>query len=160
MNIDMCKDIEKYKESVVMGLNIVETICAAIALGAGTVTTLILVFIFAISIKFAIYIAMIPTILIGLLGFMRNKNGMTLVDVLRKKKLLKQYSNPLGYSSDQTEELIDRLKKEIEDESNNVNSQADEFERTKKKMIMLFIGVAVLGVLGTVGLIIYKINLR
>ena len=109
MNISINKDIEKYQETVVMGLTAKQLICsvAAIVIGAG----IVLATYKYVGLTASAYIAIPVVAPIALNGFYEYQ-GMSFTEMF-KRKLKSIFVNPqLTYISEEGEGLIKELQLE------------------------------------------------
>ena len=111
MNIEINKDIEKYKETVVMGLTAKQLIFSiiSVAVGAG----IVLLTYKHVGLTLSAYIAIPVVAPITINGFYTYQ-GMTFRELLiRKMKLI--FCNPrLGYVSMESEQTIQMIRKDEE----------------------------------------------
>lgn len=124
MNISINKDIEKYQETVVMGLTAKQLICsvAAIVIGAG----IVLATYKYVGLTASAYIAIPVVAPIALNGFYEYQ-GMSFTEMF-KRKLKSIFANPqLIYISEEGEGLIKEL--QLED----MNREKSEKKKNKSK---------------------------
>ena len=124
MNISINKDIEKYQETVVMGLTAKQLICsvAAIVIGAG----IVLATYKYVGLTASAYIAIPVVAPIALNGFYEYQ-GMSFTEMF-KRKLKSIFVNPqLTYISEEGEGLIKEL--QLED----MNREKSEKKKNKSK---------------------------
>lgn len=100
MIVEINKDIEKYKESVFMGLNAKQVICIILALAAGTGIVL-LTYPF-IGFTGSAYVAVPVVAPIGLMGFY-SYNGMSFMEVTKRRLRFLFRNRPLLYRSTENE---------------------------------------------------------
>ncbi len=126
MNISINKDIEKYQETVVMGLTAKQLICsvAAIVIGAG----IVLATYKYVGLTASAYIAIPVVAPIALNGFY-DYQGMSFTEMF-KRKLKSIFLNPqLTYISEEGEGLI----KEIQLEDMNREKSEKKKNKSKKR---------------------------
>ncbi len=101
MIIEINKDIETYKESVVLGLNAKQLLysVASVVVGGG----LILFLYHYVGLAGAVYIA-IPVVAPIALGGFYNYNGMNFYEYMRRKIHFAFFNRPYGYVSTEREE--------------------------------------------------------
>lgn len=129
MQIPMAKKVEDFKESVIMGFPLRQSLCiiggmcimaAVIAFLSGVMKINILIGVYA-GIPFTL-----PVIMSGFTG----ADGMTGIDRFRKRRVVKAYGKPLMYGTGINEKYILALQKETE------KSQEDSFDKTIKKLVI------------------------
>lgn len=125
MNIEINKDIEKYKETVVMGLTAKQLVFSIISVvfGAG----IVLATYKYVGLTASAYIAIPVVAPIAINGFYTYQ-GMTFRELfIRKMNLI--FRNPrLGYVSKESEQTIKQLRKDEE-----MKRKLDEKKKRKKK---------------------------
>ena len=103
MKIELNKDIEGYRESVLMGFTVKQLICSllSVALGGG-----IVLFLYPyIGLTMSVYVAVPVVSPIALEGFY-TFNGMGFSEVMRRKFQMLFANKPLLYVSTEGEEVI------------------------------------------------------
>lgn len=106
MNISINKDIEKYQESVIMGLTAKQLICSIIALALGT--GIVLSTFKYVGLTVSVYIAIPIVAPIALNGFYEYQ-GMSFTEMM-KRKIRCLFKNPqLIYISEEGESLINEI---------------------------------------------------
>jgi len=136
VTVDVCKDIEKFKESVVAGFDAKHSLVIGGALIAGGITGAVCIIILHIPAMVSSYL-MIPVCApIILIGF-SEEEGMGFFEKHKKKKLMKKMKlYNISTESFQSIKILEKnLEKEMSD--NNAESLGDE---EVKKIIMLLIG--------------------
>lgn len=125
MNISINKDIERYKESIVMGLTAKQLICSviALALGAGIVLSTYK----HVGLTVAVYIAIPVVASIALNGFYEYQ-GMSFTEMMKRKFRCLFMSPQLTYISEEGEEML----KELQAEELNKQKIADKKSRKLK----------------------------
>lgn len=109
MNISINKDIEKYQESVMMGLTAKQLICSVIALAAGA--GIVLSSYKYVGLTASVYIAIPVVAPIALNGFYEYQ-GMSFTEMM-KRKLKCLFMNPqLTYISEEGEGVIKEMQLE------------------------------------------------
>lgn len=105
MIIEINKDIESYKESVVLGLSATQLIysMASVVVGGG----LILLLYPYIGLTGAAYVA-IPVVAPIALGGFYTYNGMNFYEYMRRKIYFAFFNRPYGYVSTKREEKEER----------------------------------------------------
>lgn len=124
MNIAINKDIEKYQETVVMGLTAKQLICSivAVAVGGG----IVLATYRYVGLTGSAYIAIPAVAPIALNGFY-SFQGMSFIEMMKRKMKL-MFSNPrLLYVSEESETTIKQMQLEEQ------QKQKIEEKKNKKK---------------------------
>ncbi len=173
MVIEINKDIDKYQESIAMGLSAKQLIFSAVSLisGAG----LILLLYRYIGLTASAYVA-IPVVAPIALGGFYSYNGMSFYEVMRRK-IRFAFTNPaLVYVSSEGEPIIRAYEQEKAngtkasigvwkgkraasvntENSNERKGNQEQFEAVKKRTMRLLIGCIVVIVLAVAGVFIYK----
>lgn len=170
MVIEINKDIDKYQESVVMGLTAKQLLfsIASVVVGAG----IVLLTYKYIGLTGSAYVA-IPCVAPIALGGFYSYNGMSFYEYMGKKLHFMFGNRPLLYVSTEGESAIRQMNMEQSlnkskkhkkslDEVNTSTDKAsvmkkqEEFEASKQKMKKMLIGLAAVIVLVVVGLVAYK----
>lgn len=170
MVIEINKDIDKYQESVVMGLTAKQLLfsIASVVVGAG----IVLLTYKYIGLTGSAYVA-IPCVAPIALGGFYSYNGMSFYEYMGKKLHFMFGNRPLLYVSTEGEPAIRQMNMEQSlkksekhkkslDEVNTSTDKAsvmkkqEEFEASKQKMKKMLIGLAAVIVLVVVGLVAYK----
>ena len=109
MIIEINKDIDKYKETVILGLTVRQLIFSLIALisGAGIV---LLIYPY-VGLTVSAYIAIPVVAPIALNGFY-SYNGMTFTELMKKKLYYAFMNRPLIYSSTEGEDELATIRQE------------------------------------------------
>ena len=97
LSIDTNSDIDDYKESIIAGLNLKETLWAGLGVVSAAVAILILTMIIHIPLTLSIYIASPVAVPFILTGFFQ-KDGMSFWQRFRRRRN-KKLSRPLSYVS-------------------------------------------------------------
>lgn len=97
-------DILGYKNDFFKGLSFRETITGFLAVGIGAAIILYMVFGLEIQINIAITVGIPIIMLIGLIGFYRSKNGLTLLQLLSRKITMKK-NGALTYRTTSLEKI-------------------------------------------------------
>lgn len=170
MVIEINKDIDKYQESVVMGLTAKQLLfsIASVVVGAG----IVLLTYKYIGLTGSAYVA-IPCVAPIALGGFYSYNGMSFYEYMGKKLHFMFGNRPLLYVSTEGEPAIRQMNMEQSlkkskkhkkslDELNTSTDKAsvmkkqEEFEASKQKMKKMLMGLAAVIVLVIVGLVAYK----
>lgn len=170
MVIEINKDIDKYQESVVMGLTAKQLLfsIASVVVGAG----IVLLTYKYIGLTGSAYVA-IPCVAPIALGGFYSYNGMSFYEYMGKKLHFMFGNRPLLYVSTEGEPAIRQMNMEQSlkksknhkkslDEVNTSTDKAsvmkkqEEFEASKQKMKKMLMGLVAVIVLVVVGLVAYK----
>lgn len=103
MIIEINKDIDRYQESVVMGLTLKQLIYAALSLIAGAGIVLLLQK--QIGLTLAAYVAVPVVAPLALQGFYQY-NGMSFMEVMKRKLYFAFLNRPLVYVSEKGEAAV------------------------------------------------------
>lgn len=166
MVIEINKDIDRYKESVVMGLTAKQLIysVASVVAGGGIVLLLYRY----IGLTPSVYVA-IPVVAPIALGGFYSFNGMSFYEVMGKKIRMLFANHPLTYISTEGEAVIKEcqqaeMAKSMADKRKKgkavpkVKGNQEEFEAMKKKTKKMLIGAVAAMVLAVIGVVIYKVR--
>lgn len=164
MVIEINKDIDKYQESVVMGLTAKQLVfsIASVVVGAG----IVLLTYKYIGLTGSAYIA-IPCVAPIALGGFYSFNGMSFYEYMGKKIHFMIGNKPLLYVSTESDAAIKQLsvesdikkkavKEDVPTDADSVMKKQEEFETSKKKMMKMLIGLVAGIVLVVAGLFAYK----
>ncbi len=161
MVIEINKDIDRYQESVAMGLTAKQLIfsIASVAVGGG----LVLLLYKYVGLTVAAYIA-IPVVAPIALGGFYSFNGMDFYEYMGKKIHFMIGNKPLVYVSTEGEPAIKEweaenslaMKNGKSKQPDNTDKKGEEFEAMKKKMKTTIIASVVGVVVLVVSAIIYK----
>lgn len=173
MVIEVNKDIDRYQESVALGLSAKQLIFSAVSLicGAG----LILLLYRYIGLTASAYVA-IPVVAPIALGGFYSYNGMSIYEVMRRKIKFAFANKALIYVSTEGEAVIQvYMQKLMEKEKDsfgflkkseksiakepikeNIEKSKADFEEIKKKTRKIIIGCIVTLIMAVAGALIYK----
>ena len=162
MVIEVNKDVDRYQESVALGLSAKQLIFSAASLISGSGIVLLLYP--YIGITGSAYVA-IPVVAPIALGGFYSYNGMSFYNVMQRKLHMMFGNKALVYVSTESEATIKayhvvemgKVKKSVRPVEQNQNKKQEEFEAMKKKMKSIMIGcIAAVG-LAVAGTVAYKI---
>lgn len=166
MVIEINKDIDRYKESVVMGLTAKQLIfsVASVVAGGGIVLLLYRY----IGLTPSVYVAIPVAAPIALGGFY-SFNGMNFYEVMDRKIRVLFANHPLTYISTEGEAVIKEFmqeeaakgmkdKKKKGKKALQIKENQEEFETVKKKTEKMVIGAVMAMVLAAVGIVIYRMK--
>ena len=161
MVIEINKDIDRYQESVAMGLTAKQLVfsIASVAVGGG----LVLLLYKYVGLTVAAYIA-IPVVAPIALGGFYSFNGMDFYEYMGKKIHFMIGNKPLVYVSTEGEAAIKEweaenvisMKNRKSEQPDNTDKKGEEIEAMKKKMKTTIIASVVGVVVLIVSAIIYK----
>ena len=161
MVIEINKNIDRYQESVAMGLTAKQLVfsIASVAVGGG----LVLLLYKYVGLTVAAYIA-IPVVAPIALGGFYSFNGMDFYEYMGKKIHFMIGNKPLVYVSTEGEAAIKEweaenvlaMKNRKSEQPDNTDKKGEEFEAMKKKMKTTIIASVVGVVVLIVSAIIYK----
>ncbi len=164
MVIEINKDIDRYKESVVMGLTAKQLIfSAASVIAGGSIVLLLYRF---IGLTPSVYVA-IPVVAPIALGGFYSFNGMSFYEVMGRKIRMLFANRPLTYVSTEGEAVIKEC--QAEEAAKNMaqrkkkgkkvpetKKNQEEFEMMKKKTKKMVIGILAALVAAIIGAVVYK----
>ena len=168
MVIEVNKDVDRYQESVALGLSAKQLIFSAASLISGSGIVLLLYP--YIGITGSAYVA-IPVVAPIALGGFYSYNGMSFYDVMRRKFQMMFCNRGLPYISTEGEPMIKEYEMELANNekkqgknqkgkevivTDNKKKNQEGFELMKKKMKSILIGSVVTIVLAIAGTIAYK----
>ncbi len=166
MVIEINKDIDRYKETVVMGLTARQLIfsVASVVVGSGIV---LLLYPF-IGLTPSVYVA-IPAVAPIALGGFYSFNGMNFYEFMGRKIRMLFMNRPLVYASTEGEETIrlvrmeeeagkktDKKDREKQESSAKEKANKEEFEAMKKKTKKMLAGIIAFIMAVIIGAVIYK----
>lgn len=127
LSIDTNSDIDDYKESIVAGLNLKETLWAGLGVVSAAAAILVLTMLIHIPLTLSIYIASPVAVPFILTGFFQ-KDGMGFWQRFWRKRNRK-LSKPLSYVSTECKESYQECCMEVKETDENA-----EFERLLRRM--------------------------
>lgn len=162
MVIEINKDIDRYKETVVMGLTAKQLVfsVASVVAGGGIVLLLYRY----IGLTPSVYVA-IPVVAPIALGGFYSFNGMSFYEVMGRKMRMLFANRPLTYVSTEGEAVIkecqaEEAAKSVADKKGKdipeTKGNQEEFEAMKKKTKKMVIGIAAALFATVIGAVIYK----
>lgn len=164
MVIEINKDIDRYKETVVMGLTAKQLVfsVASVVAGGGIVLLLYRY----IGLTPSVYVA-IPVVAPIALGGFYSFNGMSFYEVMGRKMRMLFANRPLTYVSTEGEAVIKECqaeeaaksmadKKKKGKEVPKTKGNQEEFERMKKKTKKMLLGLVAALLAAIIGAVIYK----
>lgn len=142
MVIEINKNIDNYKESVIMGLTARQLIFSVLSVVAGGGIVLLLYR--HIGLTASTYVAVPVVTPIALSGFY-SYNGMTFVEMAKRKLYFAFFNRTLIYVSTEGEPEIRKLKQSVEiknktNKKKNAGSQ-DDFRKAKRNIFFMLGGV-------------------
>lgn len=162
MVIEVNKDVDRYQESVALGLSAKQLIFSAASLISGSGIVLLLYP--YIGITGSAYVA-IPVVAPIALGGFYSYNGMSFYNVMQRKLHMMFGNKALVYVSTENEATIKAYqvvevgkgKKSVRPVEQKQNKKQEEFEVMKKKMKSIMIGCIAAVALAVAGTVVYKI---
>jgi len=166
MVIEINKDIDRYKESVVMGLTAKQLIFSAASVVAGGGIVLLLYR--YIGLTPSVYVA-IPVVAPIALGGFYSFNGMSFYEVMGRKIRMLFANHPLTYISTEGEAAIKEFmqeeaaksmkeKKKKGKKAPKTKADQEEFEAMKKKTKKMVIGAVITMIFAAAGVVLYKMK--
>lgn len=111
MEIDMNRDLERFKESVFMGLNVRQLLYSILSLAVGAVVVLLIYPYVGLTVSAYVAVPVVaPIALTGFYGY----HGMTFMEKLKLKLQFMKRQPPLTYVSTEDATEIDRILDEEE----------------------------------------------
>lgn len=164
MVIEINKDIDRYKESVVMGLTAKQLIFSVASVVAGG--SIVLLLYRYIGLTPSVYVA-IPVVAPIALGGFYSFNGMSFYEVMGRKMRMLFANHPLTYVSTEGEAVIKECqqeevaktvaeKKKKGGKAPQTKGNQEEFEAMKKKTKKMMLGFVAALVAAVIGAVIYK----
>ena len=130
MEIDMNRDLERFKESIFMGLSLKQLLYSIMALAAGAAVVLIIYP--YVGLTMAAYVAVPVVAPIALTGFY-SYHGMTFMEKMKLKFHFMFHRRALTYLSTEGPEEIDRLLDEFEARERAIRKQQKKHKRKHQK---------------------------
>lgn len=167
MVIEINKDIDRYKETVVMGLTARQLIFSAASVVVGAAIVLLL-YPF-IGLTPSVYVA-IPAVAPIALGGFYSFNGMNFYEFMGRKIRMMFANGPLVYLSAEGEETIQRIRMEETGKRPDKKGRSrkegpakektnkEEFEAMKKKTWKMLAGILAVMTAAVIGVIAYKVK--
>lgn len=138
LTVEMCHDIESYKEDVIVGFDWKKSIYIVVAAAVGVGTIFFFYKILGWSMFISVYAASPFSGLIILSGFYQ-KNGLTFLQMLRRK-IKKVNEQPLVYRSTECRRIYEAA---LLSDSEDVPSDQEQTAEIEKQLRKLKIGLAV-----------------
>lgn len=154
LTIDMCRDVEKYEEGVVMGLNAKKSICVIIAALTGAGIVALFHKVFGWSLVVSVY-AMVPFCGVIILSGFYTSNGLTFWQMIRRK-LKRANEKPLFYKSTECRSVYEAAVPETADAAAAPEDKRSEIDRMMKKLKLCLAAAGVIVVLGIVLIVIFS----
>ena len=130
MNIAINKDIEKYQESVILGLTAKQLIFSVISIIVGG--GIVLLTYKYVGLTVSVYIAIPAVAPLALNGFYESQ-GMSFMEMFTRKLKLIFANRPLLYSSEESEEMIKDLRLEEENKAKLETKKSKDKNKKKGK---------------------------
>ena len=148
MSVEINKDIDKFQESVVLGLTAKQLAASVLSVLVGGV--IVFLTYKKVGLTVSAYIAIPVVAPIALSGFY-SFNGMSFIQMMKKKIQFMFKAKPLVYKST---ESVKQIAAKVEEEKRKVEAETDkkdEFTRTKKKMIRILV-ISIMSALAAIGI--------
>ena len=143
MSVEINKDIDKFQESVVLGLTAKQLAASVLSVLVGGV--IVFLTYKKVGLTVSAYIA-----LSGFYSF----NGMSFIQMMKKKIQFMFKAKPLVYKSTESVDELKQIAAKVEEEKRKVEAETDkkdEFTRTKKKMIRILV-ISIMSALAAIGI--------
>ena len=140
LSIDTNSDIDDYKESIIAGLNLKETLWAGLGVVSAAAAILILTMLIHIPLTLSIYIASPVAVPFILTGFFQ-KDGMSFWQRFRRRRN-KKLSRPLSYVSTECKQSY-QAQCQIEVKETDENAEFEHLLRRMKLAGIVF-GICIL----------------
>lgn len=161
MDIEISRDLQHYKESLVMGLTVKQFVFSALSLGIGA--GIVLGTYNKIGMTLSCYLATPIVVPIALTGFY-NHNGLSFWQTVRKMVYMSFFNKPCLYQSTENTKLIktayNEEQKVIEQQQKKnkkgQSSGKEDFNMVKKKAIRVILITAGILITAVAGVCAYK----
>lgn len=164
MIIEINKDIDRYQETVALGLTAKQLIYSVVSVGIGAVIVLLLYE--HIGLTASAYVA-IPCVAPIALGGFYSYNGMSFYEYMGKRIHFMTGNKALLYESTESEKAIKKMQSALTGKkkkgkvqelsvADSAIKKQEEFEASKRKMKKMLIGTVVMTVGVVAALIAYK----
>lgn len=154
LTIDMCRDIEKYEEGVVMGLNAKKSICVIIAAFVGAGMVALFYKVLGWNLIVSVY-AMIPFCGVVILSGFYTSNGLTFGQMIRRK-LKRANEKPLLYKSTECRLIYEAVVPETVDIAVAAEDKQSEINKMMKKLKLCMAVAGIIVILGIVLIVIFS----
>ena len=151
MSVEINKDIDKFQESVVLGLTAKQLIASVLSVLVGG--AIVFLSYRKVGLTLSAYIAIPIVAPIALSGFY-SFNGMSFMQMLKKRIQFMFKAKPLVYKSTENVDELKKIGAQIEEEKRRVQVETDkkdDFNRTKNKMIRMIV-ITILSALAAIGI--------
>lgn len=151
MSVEINKDIDKFQESVVLGLTAKQLAASVLSVLVGGV--IVFLTYKKVGLTVSAYIAIPVVAPIALSGFY-SFNGMSFMQMMKKKIQFMFKAKPLVYKSTESVDELKQIAAKVEEEKRKVEAETDkkdEFTRTKKKMIRILV-ISIMSALVAIGI--------
>lgn len=151
MSVEINKDIDKFQESVVLGLTAKQLIASVLSVLVGG--AIVFLSYRKVGLTLSAYIAIPIVAPIALSGFY-SFNGMSFMQMLKKRIQFMFKAKPLVYKSTENVDELKKIGAQMEEEKRRVQAgtdKKDDFNRTKKKMIRMIV-ITILSALAAIGI--------
>ena len=151
MSVEINKDIDDFQESVVLGLTAKQLAASVLSVLVGGV--IVFLTYKKVGLTVSAYIAIPVVAPIALSGFY-SFNGMSFMQMMKKKIQFMFKAKPLVYKSTESVDELKQTAAKVEEEKRKVEAETDkkdEFTRTKKKMIRILV-ISIMSALVAIGI--------
>jgi len=151
MSVEINKDIDNFQESVVLGLTAKQLAASVLSVLVGGV--IVFLTYKKVGLTVSAYIAIPVVAPIALSGFY-SFNGMSFMQMMKKKIQFMFKAKPLVYKSTESVDELKQTAAKVEEEKRKVEAETDkkdEFTRTKKKMIRILV-ISIMSALVAIGI--------
>ena len=151
MSVEINKDIDKFQESVVLGLTAKQLVASVLSVLVGG--AIVFLSYRKVGLTLSAYIAIPIVAPIALSGFY-SFNGMSFMQMLKKRIQFMFKAKPLVYKSTENVDELKKIGVQMEEEKRRVQAETDkqdDFNRTKKKMIRMIV-ITILSALAAIGI--------
>ena len=138
MSVEINKDIDNFQESVVLGLTAKQLAASVLSVLVGG--GIVFLTYKKVGLTVSAYIAIPVVAPIALSGFY-SFNGMSFMQMMKKKIQFMFKAKPLVYKSTESVDELKQTAAKVEEEKRKVEAETDkkdEFTRTKKKMKVMY----------------------
>lgn len=152
MSVEINKDIDKFQESVVLGLTAKQLIASVLSVLVGAV--IVFLTYRKVGLTVSAYIAIPVVAPIALSGFY-SFNGMSFMQMMKKRIQFMFKVKPLVYKSTENEDELKQIAAQMEEEKRKAEAETDkkdDFIRTKKKMLRILV-ISIISALAAIGIV-------
>lgn len=151
MSVEINKDIDKFQESVVLGLTAKQLIASVLSVLVGG--AIVFLTYRKVGLTVSAYIAIPVVAPIALSGFY-SFNGMSFMQMIKKRIQFMFKAKPLIYKSTENVDELKKIAVQMEEEKRKAEAETDkkeDFNRIKKKMVRMLV-ISIILVLAAIGI--------